>query len=178
MTNVPGRRGGTFFQTRRLVLAAVLGAALLTAGCYNSYIPKAADVPGKWCSPDGDVLTLAADGKFEVTSLSRAFTEYLLPAEGYVDDYRINTELGGKVPSTASGTWKTHLVGGDPTDAHDNSVMLTLEKVGTHRETGVVALYFDGGSKESWGFATLPESDFIRFFDRCATDPKNSAKPL
>jgi len=173
--------GTMILPARRAALSGALCATLLVSGCYNSYTPKAADIPadvsGEWCSPDGDVLTLEPDGNFDVRALSKAFAEYLLPADGYVDDYRIKTELGGKVPSTASGTWKVHLTGDDPTDAHDNSILLTLKKVGAHPETDIAALYFDGDDNQEWGFATLPKSEFIRYFDRCAHDPKSSTQP-
>jgi hypothetical protein len=156
------------------VLAAIaIGVCLvLFASCESTfsapYAPPHAQVPGRWCSPAGDVLTLGPGSSFTVTRLSRRFAEDLLPAEGYIDDYRINTELGGTVPGTAVGTWQEIPARNDvdPDSPPDRGVWLHLQSVGTHPEHDWFTLTFDG-DKDSWGFAVDRGDDTVRFFDRC-----------
>jgi hypothetical protein len=148
--------------------SAAAALVLLLTGCSDPYQPAEPEVADRWCSDDGVVLTLAEDATFAVSGMSRVLAEAFLPADGYVDDYRIQRDYAGQVPSTASGTWEVFRGNGDALEYHDSGVYLTLEKVGSRAESDDLSIYFDG-ERKGWGFALLRGADFIRYFDRCMT---------
>lgn len=147
-------------------VAAAMAAALMAGGCGDPYLPTEPEAAGAWCSTDGDVLTLNGDRTFSVDGLSRRLAELLLPQDGYVDDYRIQRDYGGKVPGTAAGTWEMVLAAGDTFEYHSSGVFLNLQKVGPRTEDDTLQIYFDG-DESAWGFAVEHGADFIRYFDRC-----------
>jgi hypothetical protein len=152
---------------RRVAVVGGLAAGLLLpVACGKPYEPAADEVAGSWCSDDGDVITLNPDGWFTATHLSLRFAEILLPADGYVDDYRIKTEYGGKVPPDASGKWSVFTGRGDALDVHGSGVDLELGLVGDQTQSDGVSLYFDG-DEATWGFAVEHGGTFWRYIDRC-----------
>lgn len=153
--------------TRPGARATVLTASVVPlSGCSQPYQATADQAAGSWCSADDDRLTLNADGTFTTTHLSLRFAEILLPAEGYLDDYRIHRDYRGKVPREASGTWTIEPDDNDPSEYHSAAVILQLHNVGIRTETDTPMLYFDGGRRD-WGFAVEHGSTFWRYFDRC-----------
>ncbi len=163
--------------TKTAAGASVLAASvLLLSGCGKPHQATTGQAAGSWCSSDDDRLTLDADGTFAITHLSLRFAEILLPAEGYVDDYRIHRDYGGEVPTEASGTWTIESDANDPSEYHSAGVILQLEKVGIRTENDAPMLYFDGG-EESWGFAVEHGATFWRYFDRCDDTDVTSSPP-
>jgi hypothetical protein len=90
---------------RVLTLVWVAVAVHLAAGCSQVPVPEESDHTGPWCSAEGDLLTVDSDNTFTVDQVSEQYINDILHDPHYVEGYRLRTEYGGVVPTTAVRTW-------------------------------------------------------------------------
>ncbi|MEU5564195.1 hypothetical protein [Micromonospora musae] len=83
-------------------MGALLGASSSPPGAPV----MAGDMAGRWCSDEGDSLSLSESGDFTLDNLSPAFFTLVDLDEGYVEEFIIKRDFGGEVPTAGLGTWE------------------------------------------------------------------------
>lgn len=154
-------------RVNAILMSLVCAASGVLLGACSSppSVPIVAnDMGGRWCSDEGDSLSLAESGDFTLDNLSPAFFTLLDLDEGYVEEFIIKRDFGGEVPTDGRGTWEF----GPGSDSP--GLRLNFRSLGLSKEVWdleLLALRDDQGRAGLYGFEIDPDMGYTVKFLKC-----------
>ncbi|MER7442033.1 hypothetical protein [Micromonospora avicenniae] len=146
-------------------MVCVTVGALLGACSSPPSVPIVVDdMAGRWCSDEGDSLSLAESGDFTLDNLSPAFFTLFDLDEGYLEEFIIKRDFGGEVPTAGRGTWEFG------PDSNSPGLWLNFQSLGLSKEVWSVELLArrdDQGRAGLYGYEIDPDLGYTVRFLKC-----------